>query len=249
MPRARDTRLSTYIRKFRSYLKKNETARGLFLVGVVILGAIAVWGGIRLALSTEYPILVVSSSSMCQSDHPELHSTACTLAVGALIVIRGEDPATISNETIIIFRPYLSTPDYLVVHRVVKIVSPSGSLDGQYDFFTRGDANVYAIGVYDSWSGPGGSVPGSQVVGVYQATIPIPYLGSAILGIRNFMYDDNTGQPKTQGILVIVALIVALFAFEVAEPGKKTPSSNVSDDAKTTVAPTKVVGPVGVRFT
>ena len=119
---------------------------------------------------------------------------------------------------------------------MVKIVSPSSSPDGQYDFFTRGDANVYAIGGYDFWSGPGGSVPGSQVVGVYQATIPIPYLGSAILGIRNFMYDDNTGQPKTQGILVIVALIVALFAFEVAEPGKKTQPSNVPDQTKTTAA-------------
>src|SRR5207244_12656186 len=98
--------MSSFIGKFRSYLKKNETARGLFLVGVVILGAIAVWGGIRLALSTEYPILVVSSSSMCQSDHPELHSTACTLAVGALIVIRGRNLARISNGTIIIYRHY-----------------------------------------------------------------------------------------------------------------------------------------------
>src|SRR5438876_8531060 len=206
-----------------------------------ILGAIAVWWGIRLALSTEYPILVVSSSSMCQSDHPELHSTACTLAVGALIVIRGEDPATISNGTIIIFRPFLSTPDYLVVHRVMKIVPPSSTPDGQYDFFTRGDANTYAVGGYDSWSGPGGSVPGSQIVGVYQATIPIPYLGAAILYIRNFMYDDSTGQPKTQGILVIVALIVALFAFEVAEPGKKTPSSNVPEETKTSAAQTKLL--------
>ncbi len=176
---------------------------------------------------------------MCQSDHPELHSNACTLAVGALIVIRGEAPATISNGTIIIFRPFPSTPDYLVVHRVMKIVPQSSSPDGQYDFFTRGDANPYSVGVYDSWSGPGGSVPGSQIVGVYQATIPIPYLGAAILDIRGFMYDDATGQPKTQGILVIVALIVALFAFEVAEPGKKTPSSNVPEETKTSVAPTK----------
>jgi len=228
--------LNSYIRQFRSYLRKNETARGLFLVGVVILGAIAVWGGIRLALSTEYPILVVSSSSMCQSDHPELHSNACTLAVGALIVIRGEAPATISNGTIIIFRPFPSTPDYLVVHRVMKIVPQSSSPDGQYDFFTRGDANPYSVGVYDSWSGPGGSVPGSQIVGVYQATIPIPYLGAAILDIRGFMYDDATGRPRTQGILVIVALIVALFAFEVAEPGKKTPPSNVPNQTKTAVA-------------
>ena len=205
----------------------------------MILGAIAVWGGIRLALNTEYPILVVSSSSMCQSDHPELHSTACTLAVGALIVIRGQDPATVSNGTIIIFRPYLSSPDYLVVHRAVKIVPSSSSPDGQYDFYTRGDGNVYGFGQYDSWQGPGGSVPGSQIVGVYQFTIPIPYIGSAILDIRNFMYDDSTGQPKTQGILVIVALIVALFAFEVAEPGKKTPSSNLPEETKSSVAPTK----------
>src|SRR5256885_11656173 len=230
--------MSSFIGKFRSYIKKNETARGLFLVGVVILGAIAVWGGIRLALNTEYPILAVSAGSMGQRLNPTLHTGACTLEIGALMVMRGEDPATISNGTIIIFRPFPSTPDYLVVHRVMKIV-PQSSPDGQYDFFTRGDANPYSVGVYDSWSGPGGSVPGSQIVGVYQATIPIPYLGAAILDIRNFMYDDTTGRPKTQGILVIVALIVARFAFEVAEPRKKTPPSNVANQTKTEVALTK----------
>jgi hypothetical protein len=47
-------------------------------------------------------------------------------------------------------------------------------------------------------------VPASQVVGVYQSTVPIPYLGNAILGIRNFMYDDATGQPRPEGIIVIV---------------------------------------------
>jgi hypothetical protein len=90
----------------------------------------------------------------------------------------------------------------------------------------------------DGWDQPNGGIPGSQVVGVYQATIPIPYLGAAILDIRSFMYDDATGQPRTQGILVIVALIVALFAFEVAEPGKKTPTpqSDVPDQTKPPVA-------------
>src|SRR5437879_11445601 len=159
---------------------------------------------------------------MCQSDHPELHSNACTLAVGALIVIRGEAPATISNGTIIIFRPFPSTPDYLVVHRVMKIVPQSSSPDGQYDFFTRGDANPYSVGVYDSWSGPGGSVPGSQIVGVYQATIPIPYLGAAILDIRGFMYDDAFGRPTAQGVLGIVGPMVARFAVERPELGKQT---------------------------
>ncbi len=217
--------MSSYIRQFRSYLRKNETARGLFLVGVVILGAIAVWGGIRLALSTEYPILVVSSGSMCQRLNPALRTNACTLEIGALIVIRGQDPATITNGTIIIFRPYPATPDYLV-DRVIKIYPPSSSTYGQYTFWTEGDAN----GVQDGWDQPNGGIPGSQVVGVYQATIPIPYLGAAILDIRGFMYDDATGQPKTQGILVIVALIVALFAFEVAEPGKNKPSSKFPEE-------------------
>jgi hypothetical protein len=35
------------------------------------------------------------------------------------------------------------------------------------------------------------------------------------------MYDDTTGQPRPEGILVIVILIIALFAFEVIEPSKK----------------------------
>jgi hypothetical protein len=115
---------------------------------------------------------------------------------------------------------------------VINVYQPSTSIYNQYTFWTEGDAN----GVADGWDQPNGGIPGSQVVGVYQATIPIPYLGAAILDIRSFMYDDSTGQPKTQGILIIVALIVALFAFEVAEPGKKTPPSNVPDQTRTTVA-------------
>ena len=210
--------MSSYIRKFRGYLRKNETAKGLFLVGIVILGAIAVWGGIRLGLNTEFPILVVSSGSMCQRLNPNLHTNACTLAIGDLIVIRGLDPNTIANGSIIVFRPYPATPDYLVVHRVVRIFP--ADQNNQVSFWTEGDAN----GVLDGWDTTNGGIPGDRIVGVYQFSIPIPYLGQAILGIRAFMYDENTGQPKSQGILVIVALIAALFAFEVMEPGKKKPS-------------------------
>ena len=217
--------MSVYFRKFRAFLRKNETARGLFLVGVVILGAVAVWGGIRLALNTPYPILVVSSSSMCQSDHPELHSTQCTLAVGALIVIRGEDPATIPNGTIIVFMNNPSDPGYLVVHRIVGIVPATSSAFNQVSFRTRGDANSGN----DTWT-QYGYIPGNWVVGVYQFTIPIPYLGSAILWVRDFMYNSNTGQVNPQGILVIAALVVALFAFEVMEPGKKPSSAKGVDE-------------------
>ena len=222
--------MSSYIRKFRNYLRKNETARGLFLVGLVILGAIAVWGGIRLALNTEYPILVVSSGSMCPPNN-------CVLPIGSLIVIRGQDPSAIRVGDIIVFRANPVNPDYLIVHRIIVVYTPNNdsAYPGQFAFITHGDANPLGAN-----EGPN---PGSSLVGIYQFTIPIPYLGSAILDIRNFMYDDNSGQPRTQGILVIVALIVALFAFEVAEPGKKTPSSNVPDEAKTSVAQTRSPAP------
>jgi len=222
--------LSTYVKKFRSYLRKNETARGLFLVGLVILGAIAVWGGIRLALNTEYPILVVSSGSMCPPSN-------CVLPVGALVVIRGEDPSALKVGDIVVFRGSQTDPNYLIIHRIIILYTPSSdtAYPGQYAFVTHGDANPPGFN-----EGPN---PASALVGVYQYTIPIPFLGSAILEIRNFMYDDSTGQPKTQGILVIIALIVALFLFEIAEPGKKKPSSNVPEETKTSVPPTNTQAP------
>ena len=217
--------MSTYIRKFRVLLKKNQTFRGLFLVGIVILAAIAVWGGIRLALNTPYPVLVVSSPSMCAPSN-------CVLPVGALVVIRGSAPSTVSLGQIIVFINNPADPTFLVIHRVVGIVPPNQTqapFTGEYGFKTKGDNNPAP----DCWTSTC-YIPGSWIVGVYQFTIPIPYLGSAILDIRDFMYNSTTGQVNPQGILVILALIVALFAFEVATPNKKHP-----DEAKETEAESK----------
>ncbi len=208
--------MSSYIHRFWAYLKRNETAKGLFLVAIVILAAVGIWGGIRLALNTEYPVLVVSSGSMCPPNN-------CTLAVGDLIVIRGQDPRTIQAGpacgvpigtskygSIIVFRDPTRGPDFLIVHRVREV---RGNESVGFSFRTQGDAN----------SGCDPVVPFSRVVGVYQFTVPTPYLGSAILAVRNFMYNDSPGEqgPRPQGIVVIVALIIALFAFEVIEPSKK----------------------------
>lgn len=211
--------MSEKIRKFQAFLKDNETAKGLLLIGIVLLGAVAVWGGIRFALNTEYPILVVSSGSMCRQ-------TACTLPVGALILIRGQDPSTIQKGppcgqvavgpgasggtlgSIIVFRPYLDNPDYLVVHRIRDIIPTSTGNSTILNFKTEGD-NFETNPGCDGWN-----VQPNQIVGVYQYTIPIPYLGNSILAIRDFM-----GTP--QGVLVVVALIVALFALEIIEPSKK----------------------------
>jgi hypothetical protein len=224
--------LSIYIKKFWAYLRKNETARGLFLVGIVILAAIGVWGGIRLALNTEYPVLVVSSPSMCQHNS-DPSTSECTLPVGALIVIKGESTNNIQvpptsysanpcpgvalnpQGTIIVFY-HPDKPNFLIVHRVYRAMNISGQI--YYD--TKGDANS---------CDDGDQVPASNIEGIYQYTIPIPYLGQAILDVRNFMYDSN-GNVNPQGILVILALIVALFAFEVVQPGKKPPSNKTDDE-------------------
>ncbi len=226
--------MSSYIRRFWAYLKRNETAKGLFLVGIVILAAVGIWWGIRVALDTEYPILVVSSGSMCPPGN-------CTLAVGALIVIKGQDPSTIQKGpdcllpigtskygSIIVFRPDPARPDYLVVHRVREI---RGNESVGFSFRTKGDNNS---GDCDPWV-----IPASRVVGVYQYTVPVPYLGSAILAVRNFMYNENTGQPNPQGIAVIVALIIALFAFEVIEPSKKKKQPSPPSPPSSPVVPAK----------
>jgi len=225
--------LSSYVKRFWSFLGRNETAKGLFLIAVVLLGAIGIWAGIRVALNTEFPVLVVSSGSMCQRlSNPAVDK--CTLAIGDLIVIKGQDPSTIvaappPNGSIIVFRPpppYSSDPNYLVVHRVIGEQHTSQG----YFFDTRGDANGGACSctlANDPWDSPAG-VPAANVVGVYMYTIPIPYLGSTILSIRSFMYDDQTGQPRPQGLAIIVLLIVALFAFEVIEPSKKKPLPGLS---------------------
>ena len=239
--------MSSYIRRFWSYLGRNETAKGLFLVGVVLLGAIGIWEGVRVGLNTEFPVLVVSSGSMCQRlTNPSIDK--CTLAIGDLIVIRGQDPSTIlptcsngnygctspPNGTVIVFRPpapFSNDPNFLVVHRVVAEQKTSQG----YRFFTRGDSNggsCYCATANDPWDSGGLGVPAANVVGVYQYTIPIPYLGSTILSIRGFMYDDVTGQPRPEGLAVIVLLILALFAFEIIEPSKKkTKTSSLATSA------------------
>jgi len=127
-------------------------------------------------------LLVVSSGSMCQRlGNPSIDK--CTLAIGDLIVIASQDPSRIVAGpapigSIIAFRPFSSVPDYLVVHRVITEHQNSSG----YFFETRGDANA----ANDPWDYHGG-VPASSIVGVYQYTVPIAYLGLLILTIQNFI--------------------------------------------------------------
>src|SRR5207237_8419465 len=67
----------------------------------------------------------------------------CTLPIGALIVIRGQDPNAIKLGDIIVFRPNPNNPNYLIVHRIIMVYTPSNDTvyQGQYAFVTHRDAN------------------------------------------------------------------------------------------------------------
>ena len=120
-------------------------------------------------------IFNMTSGSMCQRLNANLDSNACTLAQGDLLFSRPQDPATITNGSIIIFRPYPATPSYLVAHRVVKIISPADSVYNQITFWTEGDANA----IPDVWDLANAGIPASQVLAVYQYTLPPPGTPSA----------------------------------------------------------------------
>jgi len=126
-------------------------------------------------------IFNMTSGSMCQRLNPDLQSSACTLALGDLLFSQPQDPSTIINGSIIIFRPYPATPFYLVAHRVIRIIPASDSSYSQITFWTRGDANP----VMDAWDQANGGIPASQVVAVYQYIITPP-------GSPTERYDTHT---------------------------------------------------------
>ena len=105
---------------------------------------------------------------MCQAPGTDM----CAIAPGDLLFAKPEDPSAIVNGSIIIFRPFLSNPNFLVAHRVVWIFPPNAT-SNQYVFWTKGDASS----AVDYWNATAGT-PASQVLSVYQYTI-IP-LGSPI---------------------------------------------------------------------
>lgn len=137
-------------------------------------------------------IFNMTSASMCQRLNPSLGSNACTIGVGDLLFSQPQVPASIVNGSIIIFRPYPATPSYLVAHRVIKIIPAADSIYNQITFLTKGDAN----GVPDVWNQVNGGIPASQIVAVYQYTLPPPAMPSARSDTHAYSSVGNS-QSKT----------------------------------------------------
>ena len=143
-------------------------------------------------------ILPMNSGSMCQRLNLNLHTSACTIGLGDLLLARTQDPNTITNNTIIVFRPFSAYPNYLVIHRVIRIIPATQSITHQVAFWTMGDANP----VPDYWDQPNTGITGSQIVGVYQYTLaPSNGILTTIYGYDTHTY-ASTGSSKSESFTI-----------------------------------------------
>jgi len=148
-------------------------------------------------------VLPMNSGSMCQRLNPNLHTSACTIGLGDLLLARSQDPNTIANNTIIVFTPFSAYPNYLIIHRVIKIIPAAQSITNQVAFWTMGDANL----VPDSWDQPNTGIPRSQVVGVYQYTLaPSNGILTTIYGYDTHTY-ASMGCSKSESFTINVTAI------------------------------------------
>jgi len=140
-------------------------------------------------------VLPMNSVSMCQRLNPNLHTSDCTIGLGDLLLARSQDPNTITNNTIIVFTPFSAYPNYLIIHRVIRIIPAAQSITNQVAFWTMGDANP----VPDYWDQPNSGILGGQVVGVYQYTLaPSNGVLTSMNGYDTHTYGDTgASQSKT----------------------------------------------------
>jgi len=191
-----------------SKLLKNSYVQTAILGIILVGGVFAFFFGLKAALRTEYPGLVVVSPSMVP-----------TLNVGDIIIIQGgfkgsEIFANYTNGDIIVFRNYLPggprlsqmhPPDELFVHRAV---SGSPNASGFWFFTTKGDGN---------WSEDYWKVPENYVVG--KVVGRIPYLGNVPLFVRT-----PTGMTLIIGLFLFVLLLE--FLPEILRKRKPKPPVN-----------------------
>jgi len=144
-------------RRLLSFVRKNEVAKTALLIVLLICISYGSWSALKIALRTEYPVLVVVSGSMVP-----------TLETGDLIVVRGVNPREITVGTIIVFH---SPRDYetLIVHRVYGLEQKGDEIY----FRTKGDYNPRP----DDWI-----IPANYVIGVFIARIP--YVGVIVMRLR-----------------------------------------------------------------
>ena len=191
-----------------------QTALTIILIVLIVAGF---WFGTQAALNTSYPVLAVTSGSMCIPydgactgwDHP----FARTLHTGDLIIIQGVNPADLNanypySDIIVYHNP--TDPQELIVHRIVSKNEENGAIT----FSTEGDGNGIskwpnAPDQIDRWS------PFSSDLVVGKVVMRIPWLGHLVLFMRS-----EYGVPA----VIILAAILIIIEFVVPLRRKKIPA-------------------------
>ena len=206
-----------------------QTALSIILIILIVAG---VWFGTQAVLDTSYPVLAVTSGSMCIPydslctgwDHPFVR----TLHTGDLIIVQGVNPADLNanypNSDIIVYHNPRD-PEELIVHRIVSVTDRDGTLY----FSTEGDGNgalqwPNAPDAIDSWC------PFSQDLIVGKVVMRVPWLGHVVLFMRS-----EYGVPTV--VLLAILLIIVEFVVPALRRKKPTQQQPVPQNPAPTALP------------
>ncbi len=179
---------------------KNEYAKSLILLVIVVVGILAFWIGLRAYLRTDYPLLAVASGSMVP-----------TLKVGDLIAVQGglnvsDIMAAYETGDIVVFHKP-ENPDELIVHRAVSKLQDG---NGLY-LVTKGDANPGN----DYWK-----IYDHHLVG--KVVSVAPYIGNLPLFIRT-----PGGMTIIVILIVIMILIEVIIPFAREKKKQESPKEEI----------------------
>ena len=215
------------------------------LLAVIAIGFLGFWFGLKAILNTEYPILPVSSGSMCvfQSNCDGLtHPFEPTLHVGDLVIVQGVNCSTVRvaypNSDILVFHsPKSDSSDSggLVITRVVA----KEERNGMIYFRTKGDGvgvhtwpEIPSASECDRWYDYGENYTLNGMISekllVSKVVFRIPWIGHIALLVQN-----------PSGILVIVVLIIIILIAKFAIPTFKSKKAKAEPErnAKTPLKP------------
>ena len=183
------------------YKRHKETFDAVLMIAIIIGGIYALNFGLKIALNTEYPIVVVSSESMVP-----------TLNVGDLLILKGIPPEDIKVGDIIVFRAtWLPSSEPPVVHRVVAIENRSGILY----FYTKGDNNRFRDPA---------PAPQQNVIGV--VIFVIPRIGIISLWLRQ----SGIFGPLILFIIIVI-IILTFGSVEEEEEEEEKEKKSLKDES------------------
>lgn len=194
-----------------------QTALTIILIVLIVAGF---WFGTQAALNTPYPVLAVTSGSMCIIQDGLCdgwsHPFERTLHTGDLIIVQGVNPDDLNadypdSDVIVYHKP--TNPEELIVHRIVS----KNEVNGTIYFRTEGDGNGIskwpnAPDQTDSWS----PFPEDLVVG--KVVMRVPWVGHLVLFMRS-----EYGVPA----VIILASILIILEFVIPMLRSKKPSKQL----------------------